>query len=181
TTFGVVITVNAAAPFGLTYPTPMVFTENIIITDVVPTVSGTGITFSISPSLPAGLSFDAATGMISGTPTDESPETVYTVTATNSGGSVTFEVTITVEPELGTGDHDQLVFSVYPNPFEDHVMVSGISGSATFSLIAIDGKLIQKGIVEGNIIRFGGLPQGVFVLSVTSQDGKSGMRKIVRK
>ena len=43
--------------------------------------------YSISPALPAGLSFNTATGEISGTPTAISPATTYTVKASNTGGA----------------------------------------------------------------------------------------------
>lgn len=42
--------------------------------------------YSISPTLPAGLAFDATTGTISGTPTAITSNTDYTITATNGGG-----------------------------------------------------------------------------------------------
>ncbi|KAK8805736.1 hypothetical protein WA158_002392 [Blastocystis sp. Blastoise] len=45
--------------------------------------------FTITPSLPLGLSFDEATGIIRGTPTLVSASTVYAVVATNSLGSAT--------------------------------------------------------------------------------------------
>ena len=45
----------------------------------------TGATCSISPSLPAGLSIDSSTCTISGTPTVETSNTTYTVTAVISG------------------------------------------------------------------------------------------------
>jgi hypothetical protein len=67
--------------------------------------------FSITPSLPAGLNFDTTTGAISGTPVSGSPQTTYTVTATNSAGSTTAQVTITVTQgssvllELGHGSY----------------------------------------------------------------------------
>nr|WP_315133153.1 putative Ig domain-containing protein [uncultured Flavobacterium sp.] len=52
--------------------------------------------YTISPSLPAGLVFSNETGTISGTPQVVSPTTTYTITATNSGGSSSTIVNITV-------------------------------------------------------------------------------------
>jgi gliding motility-associated-like protein len=52
----------------------------------------------IGPSLPAGLSFDNTTGIISGTPTVPSPATNYTITGYNSGGGGTTTLNITVNP-----------------------------------------------------------------------------------
>ena len=64
---------------------------------VTPSVSGGAVnSWTISPALPTGLTIDAATGEISGTPTVVSPSTVYTVTATNAGGSGTGTITIQV-------------------------------------------------------------------------------------
>jgi hypothetical protein len=96
TTFDVVITVNDITPDTLSYPSPNVFTKNSVIASLFPTILGTVINYSISPSLPSGLSFNTITGEISGTPTVISSTTSYTVTATNSGGSTTFDVVITV-------------------------------------------------------------------------------------
>ncbi len=50
--------------------------------------------YTISPALPAGLSFASATGIISGTPTVASAATTYTITGTNSSGSSTTTVVI---------------------------------------------------------------------------------------
>jgi Putative Ig domain len=61
-----------------------------------PSVTGTVTSYSISPALPAGLQLNAATGVISGTPTELSLATNYTITATNSSGSTTFVVSIAV-------------------------------------------------------------------------------------
>lgn len=53
-----------------------------------PQVSGSGLTFSVTPTLPAGLSLNSATGVISGTPTVVTPLTSYTVTAGGSSNVV---------------------------------------------------------------------------------------------
>ncbi|MDB4920938.1 cadherin-like beta sandwich domain-containing protein, partial [Mucilaginibacter sp.] len=50
--------------------------------------------YYISPALPAGLSFNNTTGIISGTPTITSPATNYTVTVYNGTGSNTATVNI---------------------------------------------------------------------------------------
>ncbi|OYU82744.1 MAG: hypothetical protein CFE24_14335, partial [Flavobacterium sp. BFFFF2] len=51
--------------------------------------------YSISPSLPAGLSIDG-TGTITGTPTVSSPLTTYTITAYNTGGSSSTNIRLAV-------------------------------------------------------------------------------------
>ena len=67
------------------------------MTTVTPTSSdGTPTSYSVSPSLPAGLALDTSTGAISGTPTAVTSSATYTVTASNTGGSTTADVTIVV-------------------------------------------------------------------------------------
>jgi gliding motility-associated-like protein len=62
---------------------------------MTPTISGGTPTYTISPSLPAGLSINATTGVISGSLTATQTGTVtYTITAANSGGSVTATVSL---------------------------------------------------------------------------------------
>ena len=79
---------------------------------VTPTISGGAITsWGISPAISTGLNFDTSTGVISGTPTVVYVSTVYTITATNSGGSDTATVTIVVNDEVPSG----LTYS--PNSF----------------------------------------------------------------
>ncbi|GAC1559926.1 MAG: hypothetical protein NVS3B13_27620 [Mucilaginibacter sp.] len=59
--------------------------------------------YSIDKTLPAGMSFNTTTGVISGTPTVTSPTTVYTVAAHNASGTAYTTVTITVDPTAPTG------------------------------------------------------------------------------
>ena len=86
-------------PSNLSYTTPVIYTQNQQITNNVPTVTGTVTSYSISPALPTGLSINPTTGVISGTPTVVVAATSYTVTASNSGGSITANISITVEAE----------------------------------------------------------------------------------
>ena len=51
-------------------------------------VTGSGAQWTVSPSLPAGLTLDPTTGAISGTPTVASPSSRYTFTATWSSGGL---------------------------------------------------------------------------------------------
>ena len=90
------ITIVQAAPSGLSYDTPMLFTESVTITDEAPTVSGTVASWSIDPALPDGLSFSSSTGVISGTPTAAQSAASYTVTASNTAGSTNTTISIEI-------------------------------------------------------------------------------------
>jgi hypothetical protein len=91
------IIVNIAAPSNLVYPQSTISaTVGQAIPSDIPTVTGTVSSFSVSPALPSGLSLNTSIGSISGTPTAAVAQTTYTVFATNSGGSTTSSITITV-------------------------------------------------------------------------------------
>ncbi len=98
TTANINITINDVAPSALSYAgTPFTFTEYQAITTATPTSSGGAITNCTSaPGLPAGLSLNTSTCAISGTPTTVQGATAYTITASNSGGSTTANINITV-------------------------------------------------------------------------------------
>ncbi len=98
TTANASITVNDIPPSALSYSTnPATYYLNQAIAPNTPTyVGGPVIQYGISPQLPAGLSIDPVTGVITGTPTATSAATSYTVTATNSGGATTTVLSIAV-------------------------------------------------------------------------------------
>src|ERR1700754_4683519 len=58
---------------------------------------GAATSYSISPGLPLGLSFNTSTGVISGTPLLVSGTTTYTITATNLGGTGSTTVILRVD------------------------------------------------------------------------------------
>ena len=84
-----------------------IYVQNLAIdSETLPeAIGGDGaLTYVISPELPAGLVFDTATRLLSGTPAAPQPETLYTYSATDSdtanpdAASLTF--TMTVQPDL---------------------------------------------------------------------------------
>jgi hypothetical protein len=82
---------------GLSYPQPPAFILNQPIVPLTPSSSGGAVTsYSISPLLPAGLSLNASTGVISGAPTAAAAQATYTVTAANSAGSTQGSVSLSV-------------------------------------------------------------------------------------
>jgi hypothetical protein len=98
-TANLAVTVNDVAPTELTYGTnPAIYTKDAVIAPNLPTHvgSGTVVSYAVVPALPAGLVLNTTTGIISGTPTVVAALATYVVTATNSGGSTTANLVITV-------------------------------------------------------------------------------------
>jgi hypothetical protein len=119
-----------------------VLTVNRAATPFTPVMGAGGtspLTYSVTPALPAGLSFNAGTGAVSGTPTVVSAATTYTVTVTdansvtatasfslkvNSPVTATVAVAdvslpathpaLTVTPVTGAGGTAPLTYSVSP-------------------------------------------------------------------
>jgi hypothetical protein len=92
----VVISINAAGAINYSQ-SAYTFVNNTSVSGVVPVVSTTSTaTFSISPSLPTGLSFNTSTGAITGTPTAVYATTVYTISGVNAQGSFSTTINITV-------------------------------------------------------------------------------------
>ena len=101
------------------------------------------LTYSISPTLPTGLSISSTTGAITGTPTAASASTSYTIAVTDSNGqsaSYSFNITVvkptvsfsaaTSSPAEGTSPHNVAV-SLSPAPATDITLSYDISGTAT--------------------------------------------------
>ncbi len=72
------------------------FAQGIAISRMVPSLTGTGVSCTVSPDLPTGLTLDSSTCIISGSPWEVSSLANYTVTVSNSSGSTSFGLTISV-------------------------------------------------------------------------------------
>ncbi len=97
------IAVDDIAPSGLTYGVnPAVYAAGAAITPDVPAWSvagGTPTSFAVIGSLPQGLAVDGTTGILSGTPTTQAGQQSYTITASNTGGSTSATLILTVIPQ----------------------------------------------------------------------------------
>ncbi|MCB1157295.1 MAG: putative Ig domain-containing protein, partial [Leptospiraceae bacterium] len=95
--FPLQLTVNDYPPYSLSYSkSAYIFTKGISIAALSPSISGTVISYSVSPALPSGLSINQTTGVISGTPTAVSGTTTYLVVATNSAGSTSISLNLSI-------------------------------------------------------------------------------------
>lgn len=108
-----IVRIKAVMPENLVYSAPEPYIKDVTITPLTPTVTGSDLVYSVSPELPTGLSISSSTGVISGKPTVATGAVSYTVTATNSAGSTSTQLNITVNspvsapvslpPSVGSG------------------------------------------------------------------------------
>lgn len=98
TELNIEVRAQVVPPTSLAYLDPVpVYIVGEPITYNEPQPTGGEITqYSVTPALPAGLSINTLTGVISGTPTTAQSPATYTVTGSNSAGSVTAQVVIDV-------------------------------------------------------------------------------------
>jgi hypothetical protein len=134
------ITVNDEAPVGLAYATSTaVYLRGVAIAPNGPSSGGGAVTsYGVSPALPAGLSLDATTGVLTGTPAAVTPTSSHLVTARNSGGSAATILTITVSTLAELGGAVVSGELATTTPFARHLLLSGTGfdqlQSATFEV-----------------------------------------------
>ncbi len=91
------VEINPLPPTNLKYESnSFTYTINNPINIITPSFSGIVDTYSISPVFNNGLKFNTTSGSISGTPTTLQSTTNYSVTASNSGGSTTYTLSISI-------------------------------------------------------------------------------------
>ena len=111
----IMLVVNDVAPVA-GYDAPAYsYTAGVASRAIIPMVSAQGggvVSWSVNPSLPAGLDLNTTDGTISGTPNQAAPVASYTVTATNSGGAISLPLLIAVAaaPLLDLGHNSGVIF-----------------------------------------------------------------------
>ncbi|MBP6489870.1 MAG: putative Ig domain-containing protein [Ilumatobacteraceae bacterium] len=91
-------TPQVQAPTGLNYSlNPASYPKGVAIAPNTPSSSGGAVSsYAVNPALPAGLTLNTTSGVITGTPETAAPATNYTVSATNAGGSASVGLSIAV-------------------------------------------------------------------------------------
>lgn len=129
--------------------------------------------YTINPTLVAGLSFDNATGVISGTPTISSSATSYTVTAYNTNGSSSTKVVIATNTSLGITTFNKQKLKLYPNPVNTllHIQTPNNSSIDKVSIVDLTGKKVleQKNTSQIDVAR---LEKGMYIIEAFSGEGK---------
>ena len=162
-------------PSGLSYTTgTVVYTVGTSITANSPTNNGGAVTsYSVSPDLPAGLSLDHDTGVISGTPMAVTATASYTVTASNATGSTRATLTITVN--AGTAgvqfipNMNQWITPLAPQgsqfqPLATPWLINGnpwLAGQAVSSVVSTDGNTLFVLTTGFNRIYYADSAQGL--------------------
>lgn len=120
---------TSVAPSALVYaPVASGYAKDIAITPMVATITlgtATAATYTVSPSLPAGLALNAVTGEISGTPTTITANTSYNIIATTAYGFTAKAIT------FATGIAPS-AFSYTPAPSASYTVSAAIT-----SLVAV--------------------------------------------
>ncbi|MCG9874992.1 MAG: putative Ig domain-containing protein [Leptospiraceae bacterium] len=122
------IAVNIAPPSSLTYSSSSyTFTQNVTISNLIPTYSGSVSNCSVSPSLPSGLSINSSNCVISGNPANLQISTNYTITATNPSGSTQTSIDIIVNEAAP----NSLVYAGTPFVFTQNLTITAQIPSIT--------------------------------------------------
>ncbi len=130
--------------------------------------------YSISPTLPTGLTFDVMTGTISGNPSSAINMTTFTIYAANTGGTCNTTVDIsTLSSPQALNNLKQGKLSIYPNPATNQIGVKGLTENQLLTVYSLTGvKLISKEVSNDVSVDVSNLASGVYLVKVGSQDLK---------
>lgn len=164
------------APSDLSYPTPPAFTLGQPIAALTPSVSGAVTGYAVTPALPAGLSINATSGVISGTPTAVAAQANYTVTASNSSGDTTAKVAMVVNDVAPTVAYSSPYYA-FTNGVQAQTITPKVSGGAvvTWSVAPAlpDGLTLNpaSGTISGTATA--SAAPATYVVTATNSGGQS--------
>lgn len=94
------------------------------IETLTPSISVSGLRYSVNPALPAGVTINTGTGVISGTPTEAMNGVAITISATQLGRPSTFTITFTINRCSNNGNYME---------FFIHTEQAGVTATVTDS------------------------------------------------
>jgi hypothetical protein len=110
--------VLAAPVFSLSSAAETRVATTALVGYTINSSGGAIASYSLTGTLPTGLSFSTTTGLISGTPTETKTATTYTITATNESGSTSNSYRLRVTGDIGdTGPSGGKIFYYLPAGF----------------------------------------------------------------
>lgn len=182
-------------PSSLLYnSTNIIAFRNKTDVSLIPSYIGDSITnFSISPSLPNGIVINATTGIISGIPKITIPQTTYTITGLNAGGSIktTINLTVNENTSLYNFTKQNIDFSVSPNPFENTFELIFYATKSELYYAQIFNELGQKvlsteiksntGINHIAIDNLSSLKAGLYFIVLINNQENSTVKKVLKK
>lgn len=153
---------------------PYTFTQNVTITTITPTLTNaTATACSSSPGLPAGLSINATSCAISGTPTATQTATNYMITATYSSGSVQATISITVN-----SPSPSITISPTSGPVGTLLIITGtnfdLSTLSTVTINGTSGLIISRETGMANVLVMPGTTTGI-VTAVAGSGSQSSL------
>ena len=147
------------------------------------TVQGGALTYSLTPALPSGLSFDGTTRELSGTPVEAIDETEYTLTATDEDGTVetlTFTLSVVANLIPSFGDTVAVAAQNYVQDREiDAVTLPAATGGNGVLSYALLPALPSGLSFDATTRELSGMPveatdETEFALTATDRDGDVG-------
>lgn len=134
-----------------------------------------GVEFFMVGTLPAGLTFDNDTGLISGVPTETGVFPLIICVKNNGLTTDCLETDLVVK--LGSGINntgDKREVNVYPNPALNHftIEIQGNQGERYIEIVGARGEKVIGQSLNSNleIIKTGDLARGIYYLIVMDKD-----------
>ncbi len=172
-------------------PDSLKLTPNVPMIAVTPTLSGGAAdSITVQPPLPAGLTLNKTTGMISGTPATAAANTsaVHVFTAVNAGGSTTDSLVIAVGASAGVigGMGGPTAFSISPWASGIAFRMPHGSGRASLTLLDVWGRTIWEGAFVDGALTWDGRTasgaeagSGLYLARVTVRDAQGKLLQVL--
>lgn len=130
---------NIAKPI-ISYTTPRTFITGDVVSISPSNSGGPPSVYAINKTPPAGTSFNTLTGVLSGTVTTIQAATTYTITATNSGGSATASLSITINVAPPVISYSS------PKTYTSGVTITPLSPTSTGGAVATYAGTLPPGL-----------------------------------